>query len=164
MWLNHKLPRRSGDWLFRSVLLVFIGTNLARDVDLIIEQRWPSGSLEHYKRGRFASLPDLSDAVREHTEPNAWILVRHKLGRILTFTSGRNAVEPTGATQLDPAIQPVYVLDPVDSKEENKLDTRTRDWMAERGFARGEVVATVPDKRDTKEPWVLSRAVKVVPR
>jgi hypothetical protein len=159
MYIDHKLPPRVGDRLFAAVLVLFVGTNLARVGDLVIEQRWPTGPLEKYKGGRFASLPELAEVVRDRTEPGAWVLVRHKLGRILTFTSGRNAVEPNAGTQLDPAIQPVYVLDPVDSKEEDKLDTRTRDWMAAHGVTRGAEVVTVQGERD-RQPWVLSRAVK----
>jgi hypothetical protein len=104
--------------------------------------------------------------VSENTEPRAWVLVRHKFGRILTFTSGRYAVEPDGGTNLDPRLQPVYVLEPVDADEskydnEELMNTQTSDWMAEHKIgAGGEVLARVKGKFD-KQPWVLRRAVKL---
>jgi hypothetical protein len=162
MWFDHKLPPGVGDRLFAAVLVLFIGTNVARCTRIIIEQRWLSGPMETYKGGRYASLNELAGLVHDRTERGAWVLVRHKLGRILTFTSGRYAVEPSAATQLDPSIQPVYVLDPIDSKEEDKLDTRTRDWMAQHNVGRGEQVATLQGEHD-RQPWVLYRAVKLPP-
>jgi hypothetical protein len=159
MWLNHYLRPRLGNRLFAAVLVVFVGTNVARSLDIALEQRWPQ-PLEKYKRGRYASLPELAAVVRDRVEPGAWVLVRHKMGRILTFTSGRWAVEPNPYTELDPAVQRIYVLDPVDSREEDDLDTRTRDWMAAHDVARGETVATVQGEHD-KQPWVLHRAVKI---
>jgi hypothetical protein len=168
MWVNQRFTRgRLGDRLFAIVLVVFVGTNVVRCFKIVIEQRWPA-PLAAYKSGRFDSLPELARAVQAHTEPRAWILVRHKLGRILTFTSGRYAVEPDGATQLDPRIQRVYVLEPVDANEakwetdREMLDTRTSEWMAAHEIGAGEVVATVKGKYD-KQPWVLRRAVKLSP-
>lgn len=156
MWVDHRLSPRAGDRLFVVVLLFFVAANLARVGDVVLEQRRVP-VLDHYKRGRYAALPELAAVVRERTGPDAWILVRHKLARILTFTSGKFAVEPDGHTMLDPNEQDVYVLDPIDSNEEGKVDTRTSEWMAHRGIERGEVVATLPD--DGFE-WVLYRAVK----
>jgi hypothetical protein len=158
MWVDHKLPPRIGDRIFAGVLLVFVGTNVVRCGKVILEQRIPAV----YKDGRFASLGDLSKMVAAHTEPNAWILVRHKMGRILTFESGLFAVEPSAATELDPAAQPVYVLDPIDAREEDKLDTRTRDWMTDHHVGRGPELARMQGKRD-RQPWVLHRAVKLPP-
>lgn len=156
MWFDHKLPAHIGDRIFTGVLLVFVATNVVRCGKVILEQRIPVV----YKDGRYASLGDLSSLVAANTESNAWILVRHKLGRILTFESGRFAVEPSAATQLDPANQPVYVLDPIDAKEEDKLDTRTRDWMSEHHIGRGVEVARLQGKHD-RQPWVLHRAVNL---
>jgi hypothetical protein len=167
MWVNQHLSGRLGDRLFAGVLIVFVGTNVVRCGRIIQEQRWPT-PLAQYKNGRFESLPEITRAVEDKTEPRAWVLVRHKLGRILTFTSGRYAVEPDGATQLDPDIQHVYVLEPVDANEakhedEEKLDTRTSEWMAAHSISAGKVLASVKGRFD-KEPWVLRRAVKLSPR
>ncbi len=160
IWVSHWMTARQGNRLFVAVLVLFLGTNVARCAKVAIEQRM-SGLLSPYKDGRYASLPDLAKIIKEKTEPGAWILVRHKMGRIVTFTSGRYAVEPRpdDNTTLDPELQPVYVLDPIDNKEEEKLDTRTRDWMAANGIVRGEAVGSFQGKRD-RQPWVLSRAVK----
>jgi hypothetical protein len=165
MWVDQRFPRKIGDRLFALVLLVFVGTNMVRCGKIIIEQRWLPSPLAAYKSGRFESLPQIAGAVREKTEPKAWILVRHKLGRILTFSSGRYAVEPDGGTNLVPRLQPVYVLEPVDANEskyetEERMNTETSQWMAEHRIASGEVIATIKGKFD-KQPWVLRRAVKL---
>jgi hypothetical protein len=159
MWVDHRLRPGIGDRLFAGVFAFFLITNLVRVGDVVVEQR-RMPVLDHYKRGRFAALPELAAAVRERTEPDAWILVRHKLGRILTFTSGKYAVEPrpNDASRLDPDLQDVYVLDPVDNREEGKVDTNTSDWMAQRGIGRGEEIFRLPDDGFD---WVLSRAVNL---
>jgi hypothetical protein len=165
MWVNQRFSRPVGDRLFAVVLLVFVGTNMVRCGKIIIEQRWLPSPLVVYKSGRFESLPEIARVVRDHTESRAWILVRHKLGRILTFASGRYAVEPDGATNIDPSLQPVYVLEPVDANEskyegEERMNTETSEWMAAHNIGAGKVLATVKGKFD-KQPWVLCRAVKL---
>lgn len=157
MWVDHRLSPAIGDRLFAGVFAFFLIANLVRVGDVVVEQR-RMPVLDHFKRGRFAALPELAAAVRERTEPDAWILVRHKLGRILTFTSGKYAVEPNEHTNLDPDLQDVYVLDPVDSREEDKVDTRTSRWMEQNKVGRGEVIMRLPD--DGFE-WVLYRAVNL---
>ena len=154
MWVDHRLRPAVGDRLFAWVFGLFVLCNVARSGDVVLEQRW----VDRYKDGRYASLPELAEIVREETGPRAWVLVRHKLGRILTFTSGVFAVEPNEHTRLDPALQDVYVLEPLDSREEGKLDTRTRDWMAAHGVDKGEQLLTFQGEHD-REAWVLYRAV-----
>lgn len=161
MYLDYKLRPAIGDRLFAAVLTVFIGTNVARDGKIIIEQRWPP-PLAAYKDGRFASLSELAEQIRAKTEPHAWILVRHKFGRILTFASGRYAVEPQEGTELDVTWQPVYVLDPVDTKEEDSVYTRTSEWMTAHDVVRGAEVLRFQGKRD-RQAWILSRAVSLKP-
>jgi hypothetical protein len=164
MWLNHRLSVRAGDRLFAAVLILFVGTNVVRCFSIVLEQRWLPTPLLKYKQGRFASLPAIAEVVRDKVPAGGWVLVRHKLGRIMTFSSGRYAVEPdpAGGTELDPAGQPVFILDPVDNPEEGKLDTRTSNWMAAHNVARGELLARVQGPKD-KEPYALYRAVKLSP-
>ena len=159
MWVDHRLRPEIGDRLFAAVFAFFVVANLVRSGDIVLEQRWVP-PLAEYRDGRFASLPELASLIRERTAPNGWILVRHKLGRILTFTSGKFAVEPNEHTQLNPDLQDVYVLEPIDSKEEDKVDTRTRDWMTANRIGTGELVARFQGENDRHE-WLLYRAVNL---
>jgi hypothetical protein len=59
-WVNHRMSSRWGDRLFAAAIVLFIGTNGARDVDFAYEQR-RGEPLAHYKRGRYASLPELAE-------------------------------------------------------------------------------------------------------
>jgi hypothetical protein len=114
--------------------------------------------LQTYKRGKFAALDALAATLRDRVEPNGWVLVQPRLGRILTYKSGRHAVEPVvSAATIDPRTQPVYMLDPIETVDEKtgEVDARTRDWTAERHFGRGTLIATVPDGHGGQ--WTLYR-------
>jgi hypothetical protein len=161
MWVDHRFRPGIGDRLFAAFFAFFVVANLVRSGAVVLEQRWVP-PLAEYRDGRFASLPELAALIREKTAPDAWILVRHKLGRILTFTSGKFAVEPNEHTQLNPDLQDVYVLEPIDSREEDKVDTRTRDWMTAHRVGVGELIARFQGENDRHE-WRLYRAVNLPP-
>lgn len=158
-WLNRRPGRRArAEWAFVAVFALLLCTNLARVGGFIVSQRQPD-VLREYKRGKFVALDELVAMLRRHTGDRAYVLVQPKLGRILTYTSGRYAIEPyASSAELDPALQDVYVLDPIDTLDEKDktLDTRTRDWMAEKEIVTGEAVASVPDGRGGT--WTLHRA------
>jgi hypothetical protein len=162
VWVNHRLPRARGEVVFACVFGLLLATNVTRVAGFIAGQRKPH-VLQTYKRGKFAALDALAAAVRQHVEPGGWLLVQPRLGRILTYKSGRYAVEPVvSAATIDPRTQPVYVLDPIETVDEKtgEVDARTRDWMAERHFGRGALIATVPDGHGGQ--WTLYR-VAILP-
>src|SRR5439155_5478055 len=67
------------------------------------------------RRGKYALLPELTRLLQSQTPDGAWVLVpERQLGRVLTYTSGRYAVEPGPVTQLNPELQQVYVLEPLE--------------------------------------------------
>ena len=93
--------------------------------------------------------------MRDRTERGAWVLVpERQLGRILTYTSGRYAVEPGPVTQLDPQLQEVYVLEP--------LEADALQWMKILRLGVGDPVGpSVQGRRGTT--WQLHKALKVPP-
>ena len=97
--------------------------------------------------------------IRQNTGGRAWVLVQHKMGRLLTFTTGRYAVEPTGHTVLDPGLQEIYALTPLDTTTEGGIDTRTSDWMRANGVGLGPVHGTPVTVGG--QTWTLHRAVKL---
>lgn len=158
VWVNRRLGPSRGDALFTALLIVLGLTNIIRLGGFIIEQR-SIPMLDGYKGGKYASLPDRVKMIHEQTNPGDWILVQHKFGRILTYASGRYAVEPDAATLLDPDLQAVWALEPLDSAETEGVQTGATDWLAGQNYELAPGVAQVKGPHDRK-PWVLHRVIK----
>jgi hypothetical protein len=133
-----------------GLVAVLAGLNLVRVASLIAEQR-RTPFLARYRDGKYAAAPGVAAVLRERTPQGAWVLVPQKYGRILTYLSGRYAVEPGPATLLDPAEQPVYVLEP--------MDEAGRAWMEQKALAAG---APVGDRVTTRrgKDWQVYRATR----
>jgi hypothetical protein len=155
VWIDRRIARRR--WLNllpMTVFILLVAVNAGRCIYLMVEQR-SSPFLEGYRRGKYALVPELTQLLQSHTPPEAWVLVPERpLGRILTFTSGRYAVEPGPLTQLNPETQTVYVLEP--------LEQDVLEWMRILQLGTGEPVGPPVRGRRRKE-WQLHKAVKVRP-
>lgn len=119
--INRRLPDPWGTWLFAGLFALGGITNLAKCGDLIIEQRW-TPFLAHYKFGRFESIDRVADLIRRHTPRDAWIAVPPKTARILTYLSHRRAIEPMVENPGDPAVHPIFVLEPIEPPLQRWLD------------------------------------------
>ena len=155
--LGRRLGRGPMPWLAALPVAVFVatvGVNAGRCVYLAVEQR-SVPFLESYRRGRYAMVPELTKLLETQTPPGAWVLVpERQLGRILTFTSRRHAVEPGPVTQLNPDLQTVYVLEP--------LESDVRAWMPLLRMGTGEPVGPAVRGRRGKQ-WQLHKAVRTPP-
>ena len=159
-WLARRLKGRTAMWargvgaLPALVFVLMIGVNATRAVSIVIEQRGVP-FLERYRHGKYALVPELTKLLREQTPENAWVVVPERpLGRILTFTSRRFAVEPGPLTQLNPEVQTVYVLEP--------LEEDVRGWMPLLRLGVGEPVGPeVVGRRGRR--FQLHRAVRTPP-
>jgi hypothetical protein len=136
-----------------GLLAALVGLNLLRVASLIAEQR-RTPFLARYRDGKYAAAPGVAEVLRSQTPEGAWVLVPQKYGRILTYLSGRYAVEPGPATLLDPAEQPVYVLEP--------MDEAGRAWMAQKDLASGARVGERVTTRRGKD-WQVYRATRSAP-
>jgi len=149
-WLNWRMGGPWGNRLFLA-LFVFGGfTNLCRTGEFVVEQRGVP-FLDHYKEGRYASMDKVARLVRDHIGPNDWVLAPPKFARILTFLSHRKAVEPVAQTQLDPARQAVYVLEP--------LDEPVRNWLMQTEATLGPPIGPVVQSPYDPSPWRLHRVI-----
>jgi hypothetical protein len=120
-WLNKTIPGRWGNRIFLALFVLGGTTNLLRDGEFIIEQRRPQ-FLNYYKEGRFASIDRLGRLLREQVGENDIVLAPPKQARIITFLSHRRTVEMTPENRVNPALQTVYVLEP--------LDEPVKQWLA----------------------------------
>jgi len=148
---------RSARWARRGVMVVaaaVVGLNLLRVGSLIAEQR-RTPFVARYRDGKYAATPGVAAVLRAETPEGAWVLVPQKYGRILTYLSGRYAVEPGAATLLDPAEQPVYVVEP--------MDEAGKAWMDQKALADGPPVGERVTTRRGKE-WQVYRATRVEPQ
>lgn len=136
------------------VFLLMVGVNAGRSAYLALEQR-SVPFLEGYRRGKYALVPELTKLLETQTPPGAWVLVpERQLGRILTFTSRRYAAEPGPLAQLNPELQTVYVLEP--------LEDDVRAWMPLLRIGVGEPVGPAVSGRRGRQ-WQLHRAVRTPP-
>lgn len=158
VWLNHRLGPARGSRVVVALLVVLGLTNVIRLGGFILEQR-TIPMLQAYKGGKYASLPERVRRIQEVTEPGDWILVQRKLGRILTFASRRYAVEPDMSTRLDPDLQAIWALEPLDVKDSDGTNTQANDWLRQHDYELGPEVFSVKAPAD-RQPWVLHRVVK----
>jgi hypothetical protein len=154
-WLDRRLAGRGLLSLVPMVLFtLLVLVNAGRAATLIVEQRGVP-FLDGYRHGKYAMVPELTRLLRGQTPEQAWVLVpERQLGRILTFTSRRYAVEPGPVTQLNPELQTVYVLEP--------LEDDVRAWMPLLRMGVGEAVGPAVKGKRGKE-WQLHRAVRTPP-
>jgi hypothetical protein len=150
--VRERVPRGKW-WLAALPMAAFVGlvaVNAGRSVYLVVEQR-STPFLEHYRRGKYALVPALAELLRTQTPEAAWVLVpERQLGRILTYSSGRYAVEPGPVTQLDPDTQTVFVLEP--------MGDAARQWLATLHISVGDPVGPpVVGRRGVT--WQLHRAL-----
>lgn len=171
--LNHRLPARWADLAFVGLFVIGAAPNGAQTLGFVMEQRHPD-FLKSYKEGRYASVYEAADMIRDYTPPSGpatlpettWVMVPPKFARILTYLSGRYADEPDNGTPLSPgkrnAWVGMYVLEPSDPGKAEAADRRgptVHEWLAARGFeVAPEVIAEIPnDDPDAKENWTLHR-------
>jgi hypothetical protein len=123
-WLDRRLAGRGG-WIAAAPMALFVAlaaVNAGRAATLVVEQRGVP-FLRSYRHGKYALVPELTRLLRTRTPERAWVLVpERQLGRILTFTSRRYAVEPGPVTQLNPEIQTVFVLEPLEEDSLRWMD------------------------------------------
>jgi hypothetical protein len=155
-WLDRRLAGRGG-WVAAAPMALFVAlvaANAGRAVTLVVEQR-SMPFLKGYRHGKYALVPELTRLLETQTPEGAWVLVpERQLGRILTFTSRRYAVEPGPVTQLNPEIQTVFVLEP--------LEADSLRWMDILRLGVGEPFGPVVKGGRGKE-WQLHHATKLPP-
>ena len=151
-WLNLRIPQPWGNRLFLVLFLLGGTTNVLRTSEFIFEQRWvPFREYYPHKEGRYASADRVGRLVREHVPENAWVVAPSKYGRILTFLSRRRVIEPNGRIHLEPAREPVYVLEPLDEQLER--------WLTGARAHLGPPIGPAVQSRHDPAPWRLHRAL-----
>jgi hypothetical protein len=171
-WLNQRLPTRWANWAFLGLFALGAVPNGAEVMGFIGEQRYVP-FLRNYKEGRYASVYEAAEMVERNTPPSGafaspqttWVLVPSKFARIVTYLTGRYAIEPDDGTPVNPWIgggwQHFYVLEPTDPDKPDPTDKRptVHEWLAARKFeVVPEVIATVRNKDPgAREPWTLHR-------
>jgi hypothetical protein len=169
-WVNHRLPARWANWAFLGLFALGAVPNGAQVIGFAAEQRYVP-FLRNYKEGRYASVYEAADLVHRNTPPSGavtspettWVLVPQKFARIITYFTGRYAIEPDDGTPLNPWIDDawrrVYVLEPSDPDKRDPADKRpsVHEWLAARQFeVVPDVIATVENKDPgAREPWTL---------
>ena len=147
VWVNRSLPPRWGNKVFAVLFMLGALTDGAKVFAFMFEQR-STPFLSTYKDGRYASVAEAARMIAERTSPEgpadspqtSWVLVGPKLARIITFLSGRYAIEPEEHRNLDPDLQPLFVLEPSvsldspshDQHEQPDIHPGVRKWMAAR--------------------------------
>ena len=146
--LNAKLPNRLGGGLVVGLLFLGLGSNLAKDGGIVIEQRWVP-FLAHYAGGSYVPLSRMAGRIHALVGDDGVVLITHPDGRIMTFLGSRAVVDRRDF--LDPGLSahPVYVVTPFDADTADLL----RRWR----LSLGPVIAAVPDGPSTT--WELHTTV-----
>ena len=162
VWVNRSLPSRWGNKVFALLFILGAFTNGAKVFGFMFEQR-ASPFLMTYKEGRYASTAEAAKMIAAHTPPSGaadsprttWVLVGPKLARIVTFLSGRYAIEPDEHRYLDPDRQPLFDLEPSrpldppshDQREQLDVHSGVKKWLADHHLELDATpIATVPNK------------------
>lgn len=169
VWLNRRLPVIPGNLIFVALFLTGLSTNIARIVDMIVEQRRVP-FLQHFHDGRYASIDQIGQWIASNSKPDDWILVGFFRGRVLTFKAGRNVFEPTERLPGDFPKSRVFLLTGpswADGHEGRHKDRsrdeadgdrdRVAEWLEVMHMRRGQIVAGAMRGQFDREPWTLYR-------
>ena len=150
-WINHRIPGRWGNWIFAGLFCLGGAVNLMRGGEFIVEQRWIP-FLNHYKEGRFVGIHRVAGLLRDRVPADGRVLAPPKQARILSFLSHRHVIEPTPENRsIDPARQPVYVLEPIDEP--------VRQWLAQAPAHLGPPIGPSVVNPVASITWKLHRAL-----
>jgi hypothetical protein len=159
--LNHRLPYRWADKVFLALLIFGGTTNLLRLGQMIAFEQRRVPFIEHYREGCYASLSSVGKLLDQQMGVKAWVLVEPKCARILTYVSGRDAIEKGDNVLLGPK-QPAFALEgafeeskpvPGDATHESTLESELRKRNMKLGPQVGEAILGPTDH----QPWVLHR-------
>ncbi|MDB5293212.1 MAG: hypothetical protein JWL69_4453 [Phycisphaerales bacterium] len=167
LWLNLRMrSARWANWVFIGLFLGAIGTNISRLGEMVVEQR-RTPFLAHYREGRYESSYRVAAMVRDHIGKDDWVLVEPKVGRIMTFLSHRNALEPTDPSQSALARAALAKgrlfelegssLDESRSRLLPGTSAALREWVARQSGVVGAQAADEVKGPFDKEPWKLYR-------
>jgi hypothetical protein len=159
--IDRRLPFRWADKVFLVLLLIGGATNVLRLSQMIAFEQRRTPFLEHYRDGCYASMNPVAKLLETHAGPRDWILVEPKCARILTYLSGRNALETEDTVRLGPT-QPAFALEGYfdETRSPNgKLahNSTLQAALARRNLKLGAPVAEPIQGRYDYEPWILYR-------
>ena len=166
--LNHRLPSRWADKVFLGLLLLGGTTNLLRLGQMIVFEQRRVPFIEHYRDGCYASMARVGQLLDQRIGAKDWVLVEPKCARILTYVSGRYAIEKGDNVLLGPR-QPAFALEGAfdesralsgEMVHESTLEAELRKRNLKLGPPVGEVGEAIQGPAD-HQPWVLRRVEKL---
>lgn len=125
VWVNRRLGARWGNVAFIFLATLWLGPNLVKIGNAIIEQRHRP-YLKYYKEGRFDSIQALGRKIERHVPEDRPVLAPLKLGRILSYFSHRRVLDDWERQSIDLDHFEGYVVLPAESK----LDGLMNDLQA----------------------------------
>jgi hypothetical protein len=162
VWLHRRVSPKRADLVFLALLIAGACTNIGRLGQIVVEQRmFPF--LAHYHDGRYVSIHEVANLVRQHTRKRNSILVGPKVGRVLTFLSHRNTIKATDEVAVDPRTTPVYALvgpswrDETRGKGDSRLDDTVAAWAIARGYRLGPQIGPAIQHKPERQQWTLHR-------
>jgi len=148
VWLNHALPR-PWDWIGVIILCAWLIPNGIKDGEIIREQH-AADFYAVYKNGRFVPIMDMANSIRAIVPKSAYTLVESKTGRILTYFSGRRAVDSWEVPRLKTGRE-IYVIQPGDEP--------LRDFLREKNIEVRQPPLASHGKPEAAGPITLHSAV-----
>jgi len=163
--LNHRLSYRWGNNLFLTLLIIGGATNILRLGQMITFEQRRTPFIEHYRDGCYASMTNVAKLLETQTGPRDWILVEPKCARILTYLSGRYALEKGDNVLLGPK-QPAFALEGYFDETrspsgEMAHGSTLQAELSKRKLKLGNPVGEPIRGPDDYQPWVLYRVEKI---
>jgi hypothetical protein len=163
--VNHRLPYRWADKVFLALLIFGGTTNLLRLGQMVVFEQRRVPFIEHYREGCYASLAGVGELLDRQVGSKDWVLVEPKCARILTYVSGRYAIEK-GDNVLLGRKQPAFALEGTfeeshtasgETVHESTLETELHKRHLRLGPQVGETIQGPTDR----QPWVLRRVERL---
>lgn len=165
VWLNHRLPYRWANNVFLALLLIGGVTNVLRLSQMVAFEQRRIPFIEHYRDGCYASVIPVAKLLETQTGPRDWILVEPKCARILTYESGRYALEKGDNIKLGPK-QPAFALEGFFDESRSASGEMThastlQTELEKRTLKLGPPVGKPIRGRQDYQPWTLYRVEKI---
>lgn len=163
--LNHRLPNRWANKVFLALLLLGGMTNFLRLGQMIVFEQRRMPFIEHYRDGCYASITPVAKLLETQAGPRDWVLVEPKCARILTYESGRYALEKGDNIKLGPK-QPAFALEGFfdesrSASGEMAHSSTLQTELEKRNLKLGRPVGDPIQGRQDYQPWILYRVEKL---
>lgn len=155
--IERYLHGRGGQIVVAILIGLWVVPNVVRVGWITVQQRQVP-FLTHYRDGRFAALPELAQVMQQDIPADDSVIAPQRMGRILSYMSGRKVVDIQEAGSIDVSVRPLWIVSDAPAGHDELLDM----LLGERHLKLEPAVVQVPQLHK-RPPLVLRKAVAIQP-